>query len=496
MVQESGNMWSQMKLRWRLILSYMVPLLLIIVVIGLVNARLNVAHHLSNHLNETAPVSRQVSKLSESLVRMQRAAYAYILISGNQNVEMGYPKTIYEQSRATANDALATLDKLEMSPVTRAAVNEYGPALKSIDQSLSQLIALVDQGREREALELFKKGQTIAQARMVDQIADKAVDAEQADRHKQREEVSEAIVSVENILIYATIVVAVFMVAFAVWMSFALSRRISESANHIASASTQIASTMTEHEQTVSHQSASVVETTSTVEEIVASARITSEQAESAADAAKNAQETTQKGLEVITQNESEITELEGRMRAIAEQIVALSEQAAQIGNISRLVGELAGETNMLALNAAVEAARAGEHGKGFSVVASEIRKLADQSKQSAERANQIVADIQKATNTMVMTAEDASKTSRNVADSVRRAADAFDEINKLSVAVYQNAQQVLLNSKQQATALSQIDEAMKTIKLGAQEIAAGTAQARTGVDNLTEVASQLKQMV
>ncbi len=489
-------MWNQMKLRWRLILSYMVPLALVVTVVILVNAKLNIAHDRSQNLNDNAAVSPLVAKLSESLVRMQRAAYAYVLISGNQGVEQGYPKTIYQQSKTAALESLDKLEHLEMSPSARAGVNEYKDAIKTIDQSLSQLISLVDAGREKEAIEVFKRGTTIAQARLIDQIGDKTIRAEQEDRVKQREEVSEAITGVENILIYATLAVAVFMIAFAVWMSFALSRRISESANHIASASTQIASTMTQHEQTVTQQSASVVETTSTVEEIVASARITSEQAESAADAARSAQETTQKGMEVISTNESEMAELEKRMRAIAEQIVSLSEQAAQIGNISRLVGELAGETNMLALNAAVEAARAGEHGKGFSVVASEIRKLADQSKQSAERANQIVADIQKATNTMVMTAEDASKTSRRVAESVNRAAEAFEEINKLSVGVYQNAQQVLLNSKQQATALTQIDEAMKNIKLGAQEIASGTAQARSGVDNLTEVASQLKQMV
>ena len=489
-------MWNQLKLRWRLILSYMVPLLLVVGVVLLVNARLSVAYDRSQKLNDNAIVSPTIAELSESLVRMQRAAYAYILIAGNQSVEHGYPKQIYLESLNVARKSLEKLDTLQVSPGVRAGINEYRESVKTVDQSLSNLMSMVEQGKDREAIDLFRKGQTIAMAKQVDQIAERTIAADQKDRSIQREEVSDAISGVESILIYSTLTVGTFMVAFAIWISFALSRRVSESANHIASASAQIASTMTQHEQTVSQQSASVVETTSTVEEIVASARITSEQAESAANAARTAQDTTQQGMEVITRNESEMAELEKRMSAIAEQIVSLSEQAAQIGNISRLVGELAGETNMLALNAAVEAARAGEHGKGFSVVASEIRKLADQSKQSAERANQIVADIQKATNTMVMTAEDASKTSRNVAESVRRAAEAFEAINRLSVGVYQNAQQVLLNSKQQASALAQIDEAMKTIKLGAQEIAAGTAQARTGVDNLTEVAGQLKQMV
>lgn len=184
-------------------------------------------------------------------------------------------------------------------------------------------------------------------------------------------------------------------------------------------------------------------------------------------------------------------------MSIMAEQIVGLSGQAAQIGKISRLVGELASETNLLALNAAVEAACAGEHGKGFSVVASEIRKLADQCKQSAKRANQIVADIQKTTNTMVMIAEEVGRTSRGVADSIPEAALSFETVNKLAIDVYyQNAHQVLLKTKQQVAALVQINEAIKNIKNGAQEISTGTDQARLGVLDLREVATRLTQMV
>ncbi|MGD1717232.1 methyl-accepting chemotaxis protein [Dapis sp. BLCC M172] len=90
----------------------------------------------------------------------------------------------------------------------------------------------------------------------------------------------------------------------------------------------------------------------------------------------------------------------------MAQQITRLSEQTNQIGNISQLVGDLANQTNMLALNAAVEAVRAGEHGKGFGVVASEIRKLADESRKSAEKIYTLVADIQTSINSTVLATE------------------------------------------------------------------------------------------
>ena len=87
---------------------------------------------------------------------------------------------------------------------------------------------------------------------------------------------------------------------------------------------------------------------------------------------------------------------LEEKVDAIAEKIVNLSTQASQISNVSQLVIDFANQTNMLALNSSVEAVRAGEHGKGFALVANEIRKLADQSQQSADKINNLVSNIQR----------------------------------------------------------------------------------------------------
>ena len=102
------------------------------------------------------------------------------------------------------------------------------------------------------------------------------------------------------------------------------------------------------------------------------------------------------------------------KIQVIAELILELSEQIHHISNNLGIVEDIAEQTNMLALNAAVEAARAGENGKGFAIVASEIRKLADESKQATTKISELVRDVQNATNSTVMASEEGSKEIEN----------------------------------------------------------------------------------
>ena len=98
------------------------------------------------------------------------------------------------------------------------------------------------------------------------------------------------------------------------------------------------------------------------------------------------------------------------KIQTIAELILELSDYIQSISSTIGLVEDIAEQTNLLALNAAVEAARAGEHGKGFAIVAGEIRKLADESKQATSKITSLITNIQQSANSTVLATEEGTK--------------------------------------------------------------------------------------
>ena len=279
-------------------------------------------------------------------------------------------------------------------------------------------------------------------------------------------------------------------------LSISLSKPINSAVSSIASTSAEMAAMVEQYERVTSQQAAAVSETTATMDELEASFRQSAEQAEVAATRARQALTLTEEGTSAVNQTLEGMSSLKSKVEAIAEQILRLSEQTSQIGNITNLVSELANQTNLLALNAAVEAARAGEHGKGFAVVAAEIRKLADQSKKSAERINTLVLDIQNATNATVMATEEGTKTVEVGTRLTHRTAEVFDGLAESITNVSESSQQTLLNVKQQVAAVRQVVEAMDAINNGSKETASGILQTRIGVQQLNDAAQSLQIIV
>jgi methyl-accepting chemotaxis protein len=204
----------------------------------------------------------------------------------------------------------------------------------------------------------------------------------------------------------------------------------------------------------------------------------------------------TQDGANKVNEMLQGMASLKGKVGAIAQQILHLSEQTSQIGSITAMVTDFANETKMLAMNAAVEAVRAGEHGKGFSVLSVEIRKLADESKRSADRINALVVDVQKATNATVMATEEGTKTVDAGIELTQSTAATFDSVAAAVGSASESAQQISLNVAQQAEAVKQVVEAMNALKISSKESASGIAQTKVGIQTLNEAAQQLKSMV
>ncbi|MEM9136997.1 MAG: methyl-accepting chemotaxis protein, partial [Cyanobacteria bacterium P01_F01_bin.42] len=264
----------------------------------------------------------------------------------------------------------------------------------------------------------------------------------------------------------------------------------------VATSSSQIASTIEEQERILAEQATSVNETTTTVEELGASTRQAAMQADASSTSAQEALASAQVGSQAVYETMNGIEELGGKVNAIAKQIMRLSEQTEEISVISDLVADIANQTNMLSLNAAVEAARAGEQGKGFAVVAGEVRKLADQSKQSAEKIQGLVGDIQSSINASVMVTDEGTKKAKEGIQLAQSTAEAFEGISSSINSVFTNSQQIALSAKQQAVAVQQVVSAMNAINLGAQETAEGVVDVKKSTENLASSAVSLSERI
>ena len=452
-----------------------------------------IAQHVDNIYNENLIPLNEFIKLRKDIRDHRLKVFQHI---GTSSVkEMEELKKEMEQIDLGIDSHLKNEEVYKL----RNKENDYFKSIISnwntLHESYKKVLSLSDGFSKEDAFRLAMTETQKMQDAIEDNIAKLHLSKEDFAKSSYEESMKVGKQSwITTMLITAVSIIVLFGISFLITGS--IKRSINSAVSSLSSTSTEIASTVEQHERTAQSQSASVSETTTTMDELSVSTRRSAEQADAVTVISKQALSTTEDGIKMANQASAGMSNLKQKVGAIGEQILKLSEQTGQIGGIANMVTDIAGQINMLALNAAVEAVRAGESGKGFSVIAQEVRKLADQGKKSAEKVNTIVADIQKATNSAVMVTEAGTKTVEDVAQIAQRAGESFGSLSGIANNVYENAQQVSLNMKQQVAAIKQVTEAMNNINTGAKETAAGISQTKIGIQRLNEAAMELKKMV
>jgi methyl-accepting chemotaxis protein len=271
---------------------------------------------------------------------------------------------------------------------------------------------------------------------------------------------------------------------------------LNKSTASVSSNSLKISTSLGQQEKLLANQADSVKSTTLTIEELGAASMRSAMQAESSSSEAQKALDLSESGSETVSRTLDGIIDLRSKVEAIAEKIMQLSAQTAQISTVSDLVADIANQTNMLSLNAAVEAARAGEQGKGFAVVAGEVRKLADQSKKSAEKINTLISEVQASINNTVMVTDEGTKTAAAGILLASETAEAFAGIERAINEVFSNSRDISDSSKRQAITIQQAVASINAINLGSQETAAGVAEVKAATNDLVETTNQLQLIV
>ncbi|MEK7290163.1 MAG: methyl-accepting chemotaxis protein [Planctomycetota bacterium] len=483
-------MFSNWKLKYRIVFGYVPTLLLFIAVAVVVYLEVMKVDTQAEKVKAAHFLICTTNDLEMSVAKMQRSVRGYLLAKNEISLKS------YEEGEKDFKKLSELIVKTVKDPEQKEKLNKAIELENKVIEISNELISLVDTGRTDAAISEFKKGEALKLPRDLAATIAGFKEKEFEAFLEVHEEQDASLRLLRAVAFFSPFIVIAVSIAIGLWIAWRISWTIRVASNDISTSSTQIATTVTQHERVASQQAASVNQTTTSIEELGASLRLSSEQAGTAAGRAQEVITLSGEKATVMKGNLEGMSVLKEKIGAVAEHILKLSEQTGHIGGIATLVTDIAGQINMLALNAAVEAVRAGEHGKGFAIIAQEVRKLADQGKKSAEKVNAIVVDIQKATNSAVMAAEEGTKTAEQGIQRTRDAVEAFNTVAGMAQSAAENTQQISLNIQQQAAAIKQIVEAMNNINAGAKEVSAGISQTKAGVEKLNETAGNLKGMV
>lgn len=264
--------------------------------------------------------------------------------------------------------------------------------------------------------------------------------------------------------------------------------RLSSSANEVLAASTQ-------HEASSTEQAAAIHETTATMEELKhASAQI----AENAGSVARVAEETlgaARSGRGAIGEFIQAMQQIRNDGVAVADSITKLSKRVERIGTVVEVIDEIADRSDLLALNAALEGSRAGEAGKGFSIVAAEMRRLAENVLDSTKEIKNLITEIREATAAAAGAAE-ASKLATQSGEKLGAVAAQAVEGILAGVQETSDAARVInLATQQQRTATEQVVASMGEIEDVTRQTTHASKQATGAAAELTQLASRLAEL-
>ncbi len=239
-----------------------------------------------------------------------------------------------------------------------------------------------------------------------------------------------------------------------------------DSASDHSSRSLSLANSVQDIADGMKYQEAATEETAKAMNEVSTVISTIAKNSSTVSDEAYAMEQKSAHGNEIVTEVTNQMTLISNSVHETAKAVDLLESRSQEIGNILGIITGISGQTNLLALNASIEAARVGEHGKGFAVVAGEVRKLAEQSADSANQISTLIVEIQSEI-------QNAVTSMKKGTTEVEHGLSIADQTGKLFAEIH-------LATKKVTEQIQDISSATQQISAGTEEMAATTENLRT----------------
>jgi methyl-accepting chemotaxis protein WspA len=270
--------------------------------------------------------------------------------------------------------------------------------------------------------------------------------------------------------------------------------QIQHSGIQVTSSITELAATNKQQEVTANEHAATTSEIAASTTQIAATGAHLLETMKKVNSLTKNAAYAAGEGQEGLVGIDKTMVKMEEATGSIVDKLQILNDKASNIANVVKTINKVADQTNLLSLNAAIEAEKAGEYGSGFAVVATEIRRLADQTAVATFDIAQMVKEVQSAISTAVMGidkfAEDAHVSVEDVRTTSEQLTGVIEQVEVLNPQVGTLTEGI----EAQTQGANQISDAIAQLNEGAQQTAESLTQTSSSIAQLHQAALGLQE--
>ncbi len=452
----------------------------------------------AHNMNE---VNQRIARAQQVLLRLSEVLNGSLELESSQR---GYLITGREDFLAPDSAVVDSLDaKLEELRRLTADSGEHRRRLDSLQtllhdmqkellqtielrrsQGLTAVTRLIGEGRGAHYLEEIRRQVEAIKVAEEEGLRQRAVESEQATR-------------VMLLLPIVSVPLCIGIMAAAILFSIRqINRQIGNAVQHMRSSSAELQAAATQQLKGAKGQAATATEVATTMRELVSTSRQIADSAQRVTGVATETTAAARAGDHTMQGAQTAVEQVKQQVERIVTHMLDLGKRAQEIGSILDIINELAEQTNILAINATIEAAGAGDAGRRFSVVADEIRKLADRVGGSTKEIRKLIEEVRAAANTTVMVTEDGSKAVDASTRQFGAVAESFRRIVDLIGNTAGAAREIELSTKQQTTAVEQASTAIADVAQTARESESSSGQTMQTAEQLADLSQLLLRLV
>ena len=334
---------------------------------------------------------------------------------------------------------------------------------------------------------------------IMDDIRRRAAEMEASERQllAQREASADSsATAARSVILYGTLFCLIVISFIGVVITRSLVAQIGSAVARVQSSSTELQAAATQQASGTRESSTAMNEIATTISELLATSRQIADSARRVSQVAEETVSAARSGDQLVGRAHESIGAIKRQVDVIVAHMLDLGKRSQQIGGIVDLVGELAEQTNILAINASIEAAGAGDAGKRFGVVADEIRKLADRVGDSTKDIRGLIDDMRAAVNSTVMATESGTKTVDAGARQFGDVAAALNQIARLVGTTTEAAKEIELSTKQQSSAVEQVNVAIANVTKATKETETSSGQTLQTATQLSGLSGELDRLI